>query len=164
MTDPSTIDHLLDIARLGPRLTTRRMFGEYALYLDTKVVAFVCDDQLFIKLDPATTALTAKLPTGPAYPGSKPYGIADELLDDPPALRALLEATAAAMPLPKPKTPKAPKAPKASAAAPATASQAATRTAAKATKQAPAKAPTTAPTKAPTKASTSDASKRRATR
>ncbi len=103
-TDASTIDHLLDLARFGPRLTSRRMFGEYALYLDEKVIAFVCNDQLFIKYAEATAALTADLPSGQAYPGSKPYAIADELLDDPRALRALLEATAAAMPLPKPKS------------------------------------------------------------
>ncbi len=33
----------------------RKMFGEYALYVDGKVVALVCDDHLFVKLtEPGT--------------------------------------------------------------------------------------------------------------
>jgi hypothetical protein len=43
------------------------------------------------------------LPQGPPYPQAKDFPIADELLDDPAALRHLLEETAALMPLPKPK-------------------------------------------------------------
>ncbi|MGE0799004.1 MAG: TfoX/Sxy family protein [Lautropia sp.] len=102
-TRPSFIDHLLDLSALGPRLTTRRMFGEYALYVDGKVVAFACDDRLFVKYVEPTRPLTDPLPSGQAYPGSKPYAIADELLDDAPALRQLLVATADALPLPRPK-------------------------------------------------------------
>ncbi|WP_139826410.1 TfoX/Sxy family protein, partial [Derxia lacustris] len=47
-SQPSTVDFLLDTARL-PGLVAKRMFGEYALYLDGKVVGFICDDELFVK-------------------------------------------------------------------------------------------------------------------
>ena len=55
-TSPATIDHILDILSALP-LTVRKMFGEYALYLDDKVVAFVCDDTLFIKPTPGALVL-----------------------------------------------------------------------------------------------------------
>ncbi|ALK98432.1 TfoX domain-containing protein [Massilia sp. WF1] len=102
-TESSFVDYVLETARLGSRLTCRKMFGEYALYLDDKVVAFACDNSLFIKPSKAVTALAPDLPQGPPYPGAKDYPIADELLDDPDLLRRLIEETAALMPLPKPK-------------------------------------------------------------
>lgn len=37
-----TVRYILDQAGLGDRLTSRKMFGEYALYLDGKVVARRC--------------------------------------------------------------------------------------------------------------------------
>jgi len=105
-TEPSFVDYILETARFGGRLTYRKMFGEYALYLDEKVVAFACDNSLFIKPSEAVVRLAPDLPQGPPYPGAKDYPIADELLDDPDALRRLIEETAALMPLPKPKAKK----------------------------------------------------------
>jgi TfoX/Sxy family transcriptional regulator of competence genes len=102
-TERSFVDYVTEVAGLGSRLTHKKMFGEYALYLDGKVVAFACDNSLFIKPSKAVTALAPDLPQGPPYPGAKDYPIADELLDDPEALRRLIEETAALMPLPKPK-------------------------------------------------------------
>ncbi len=97
--------HVVDLLALGARVDIKKMFGEYALYIDTKVVALLCDDQVFVKPTEAVKARGVSLPEGQAYPGSKPYWQADELLDDPPILRDLLLATAAALPLPKPKKP-----------------------------------------------------------
>jgi TfoX/Sxy family transcriptional regulator of competence genes len=102
-TELSFVEHVLETARLGSRLTYKKMFGEYALYLDEKVVAFACDNSLFIKPSGAVASLAPDLPQGPPYPGAKDYPIADELLDDPDLLRRLIEETAALMPLPKPK-------------------------------------------------------------
>jgi TfoX/Sxy family transcriptional regulator of competence genes len=102
-TESSFVDYVLETARLGDRLIYKKLFGEYALYLDGKVVAFACDNSLFIKPSKAVATLAPDLPQGPPYPGAKDYPIADELLDDPDALRRLIEETAALMPLPKPK-------------------------------------------------------------
>ncbi|MDK6077826.1 TfoX/Sxy family protein [Massilia varians] len=102
-TERSFVDYVTELAGLGSRLTHKKMFGEYALYLDGKVVAFACDNSLFIKPSKAAATLAPDLPQGPPYPGAKDYPIADELLDDPEALRRLIEETAALMPLPKPK-------------------------------------------------------------
>jgi hypothetical protein len=51
-TGIGTVQFICDQAGLGKRLAYRKMFGEYALYIDGKVVALVCDDQLFLKPTP----------------------------------------------------------------------------------------------------------------
>jgi TfoX/Sxy family transcriptional regulator of competence genes len=109
-TDSTFLDHVLETAGLGNRLTFKKMFGEYALYLDGKVVAFACDNSLFIKPSAAAAKLAPGLPLAPPYPGAKDYPVADELLDDPQALRQLIDETAALMPPPKEKKPARPKA------------------------------------------------------
>ncbi len=111
-TSPATIDHLLDTIPLT--LTVKKMFGEYALYLDGIIVAFICDDTLFIKPTPGANAVLPDAERGPAYPGSKDYIIGSEALDDPDlcARARALRAVAADAPPPKPKKPKAAKKPK----------------------------------------------------
>lgn len=108
-TDLSFVEYVTEQSGLEDRMTFKRMFGEYGIYIDGKVVAFACDNSLFVKAADATAALTAPLPRRPPYPGAKPYPVADELLDDSDQLRALLVATASAMPEPGPKKPKRPK-------------------------------------------------------
>ena len=102
-TQPSFVEYVAEQAALGARLTAKRMFGEYGLYIDGKVVAFACDDSLFVKPTAATDTLTATLPRRPPYPGAKGYPVADELLDDSDALRRLLLATFEAVPVGKAK-------------------------------------------------------------
>lgn len=105
-TDISFVDYVTEQSRLPGRITHKRMFGEYGIYIDGKVVAFACDNSLFIKATAATAAMTDNLPRRPPYPGAKPYPIADELLDDSDQLQALLIATAEAVPERKTKEPK----------------------------------------------------------
>ncbi len=102
-TDKDFIDYIAEQAGLGTALSFRRMFGEYGVYLDGKVIAFVCDNSLFVKATPATADITSKLPGRPPYPGAKDYPVADELLDDSEALKSLLLRTAQDLPMPKPK-------------------------------------------------------------
>lgn len=109
-TDRDFIDYVAEQLALGDRLSHRKLFGEYALYVDEKVVAFACDNSLFVKPSTAVAALAPGLPQRPPYPGAKDYPVADELLDDADALRQLILETAARMPAPKLRAPRKPKA------------------------------------------------------
>jgi len=105
-TDRSFIEYVIEQSALGDRVSFKRMFGEYGIYNDGKIVAYACDNRLIVKAADDTAMLTADLPRRPPYPGAKGYPVADELLDDSEQLHALLVATANAMPEPKPKKPK----------------------------------------------------------
>jgi TfoX/Sxy family transcriptional regulator of competence genes len=102
-TERHFVDYVIEQSGLGSRLSCKKLFGEFALYLDGKVVAFACDNSLFIKPSAAAQTLLPKLPKGPPYLGAKDYPIADELLDDPEALRRLILETGALMSPPKKK-------------------------------------------------------------
>lgn len=106
-TDRDFIDYVTEQAALGDRLAHKRMFGEYALYVDGKVVAFACDNSLFVKPSAAAASLAPSLPQRPPYPGARNYPVADELLDDSDSLRRLIVETAALMPAPKARKPAA---------------------------------------------------------
>lgn len=79
---PETIERLQQAFEPLP-IRLQPMFGEFAIYCDDRIFGFVCDDTLLLKLVPEAEELTAELPRGEAYPGSKPYGIVDDdrLLD-----------------------------------------------------------------------------------
>lgn len=101
-TSPATIAHMIDTLAAQP-LTSRKMFGEYALYLNGTVVAFVCDDTLYIKPTPGARAVLPDAEMAPAYPGSKDYILGSEALDDPDLCIRALRAVAADAPPSKPR-------------------------------------------------------------
>ncbi len=102
-TRPETRDFLLDQLGDLPGLRTRRMFGEYCVYVDDKPVAFVCDDQLYVKPTPAGQALLPEPVWGKFYDKARPHLLLTaDRWDDRDLLRALLMATAEALPRPKP--------------------------------------------------------------
>ena len=97
------VQYICDQAGLGRRLTYRKMFGEYALYLDAKVVALVCDDQLFLKPTPEGRKFLGVVSEASPYPGAKNFYLLSEVLDDTEALRGAFLVTASALPEPRPK-------------------------------------------------------------
>lgn len=85
-------------------VSARKMFGEYAIYCGGKVVALVCDDQLFLKPTPAGRALLGSPVEGLPYPGAKPHFLIIDELDDSERLARLVTITAQSLPAAKPKT------------------------------------------------------------
>ena len=109
-TRPETLAYLLDQLGDLPGLRTRRMFGEYCVYLDDKPVAFVCDGLLYVKPTAAGQALMVPPVWGRFYDKAKPHLlVSPERWDERDWLCALLRATAAALPAPRPKPARRPK-------------------------------------------------------
>lgn len=104
-TKQSTIDYLLDQLSGLKNVRARKMFGEYALYASDKVVALVCDDELFVKITgPGKKFVGEHYEEGFAYPGAKAsMHIPGDLLEDRNFISNLISMTAEALPLPKPK-------------------------------------------------------------
>jgi TfoX/Sxy family transcriptional regulator of competence genes len=102
-TDPSFIEHVIDLCDLEGRLVARKMFGEYGFHLDGKFIALACDNSFFVKATASLENHGLNLPLRPPYDGAKPYPVADELLDNPELLRQFMLDTAALLPEPKAK-------------------------------------------------------------
>ena len=71
-SDPKTVAFLVDQIANAGSVHAKPMFGEYGLYCDGKMVAMICDDQLFVKPTPSGRAFAAAIDEAPPYPGAKP--------------------------------------------------------------------------------------------
>ncbi|MEI7653492.1 MAG: TfoX/Sxy family protein [bacterium] len=104
-TSPSFISYIHYALGGDTRAHTRAMFGEYALYYDDRVVALICDEVVYLKITPGTTALLGTdHESGPPYPGAKPhYIISEKLIQDRVQFTKLLTACAHDVPAKKKK-------------------------------------------------------------
>ena len=49
VSSQSTIDYILEQISGTGNIIAKKMFGEFGVYCNDKIVALVCDNQLFIK-------------------------------------------------------------------------------------------------------------------
>lgn len=100
----STVDFLTEQIQNSGEIRSRKMFGEYAIYCNEKVVAFVCDDQLFIKPTAISNKFLDDSHLAPPYPSAKNYyRVPEDKWDDSEWLTEFVRETARILPLPKPK-------------------------------------------------------------
>ena len=104
-TNLSTIEFITDQLASLDGIVARKMFGEYALYVGTKVIGLVCNDTLYIKITEAGREFVEEeYKEGIAYPGARPsLEIDSDLIEDRQWLCALVVLTADNLPIPKPK-------------------------------------------------------------
>lgn len=98
-TTRETADFLL--AKLGHagRFEARPMFGEFGLYADGRIVGLICDNQLYVKILPASAGLASVCDQDAPYPGAKPHYVVEESQWSTRAdLSSVLFAIAAALP------------------------------------------------------------------
>ena len=103
-TQQSTVGFIMEQIAPVKDATARKLFGEYAIYCSGKVVALICNDQLYVKPTAAGRAFLGEAPEAPPYPGAKPcFLISAEHVEDADRLATLIAISAAELPLPKPK-------------------------------------------------------------
>lgn len=83
-------------------ITVKKMFGEYGLYCNGKIIGLICDNQLFIKKTEEGAKLLKEPFEAPPYPSAKPYFLIDNL-EDREELIPFLQATYEALPWQKPR-------------------------------------------------------------
>ncbi len=105
-SDLDFVEYVCDQVRDAGPVSFKKMFGEYALYLENKVVALVCDNQLFVKQTQAGRTLLKTVVESPPYPGAKPHFLIGENIEDRDLMRQLFKVTGNELPEPKPKKPK----------------------------------------------------------
>ncbi len=101
-TSKETLEALSDVFAQHIELQFRAMFGEYACYLNGKLIGLVCDDQFYLKITSAMNDF-ASLERRPPYPGARPQALLPKYDWGTPASVELLNATAELLPKPKPK-------------------------------------------------------------
>lgn len=99
----SFVIHIVEQIKTKKPVTYKKMFGEYGLYVEDKIVALVCDNKLFVKKTEAGTQFGKNLPEKPPYPNAKPSLYIEDKLDDAEWLTQLFEITAKELPIPTPK-------------------------------------------------------------
>lgn len=109
-TTPATVEYILDQLSSLKIVTTRKMFGEYALYYQDRIVGLVCDNTLFIKITEQGKRFTGQhYREGIAYPGAKPLlQINEDFLENRESLSELIRITAEHLPIPKKKSKNSP--------------------------------------------------------
>lgn len=105
-SDPEFVKYVCDQISEAGRVRSRKMFGEFAIYCDDKVVALVCDDRLFVKMTPGGQAFVGETVESPPYPGAKPHFLIEDRIEDREWLTQLVRLTARGLPAPKPKRPR----------------------------------------------------------
>ena len=103
-TQPSTVAFIVEQMAGAGAISARPMFGEYGVYCDGKLVALICQDQLFVKPTRAGRAFIGTPDEAPPYRGAKSsFLISAEGLEDADWLAELIRLSAEELPLPKPK-------------------------------------------------------------
>ena len=102
-SDQDFVDFIVDQLDNAGEVTSRKMFGEYAIYCNGKVTALVCDNQLFVKPTEAGRAYIGDVVEAPPYPGAKLAFLIESQFEDRDWISELVKITSAELPEPKPK-------------------------------------------------------------
>ena len=105
-SDPDFVKFVADQLADSCEVSYRKMFGEYALYSKGKVVALVCDNQLFVKPTEAGRSFIGDVVEAPPYPGARLSFLIEDKIDDREWLTELITLTEKELPKPKPKAKK----------------------------------------------------------
>ena len=101
--DPDFVTFIIDQIDDSCEITYRNMFGGGTLYSKAKVVALICDDQLFVKPTEAGRSFIGDVVEAPPYPGAKLFFLIHDEIDDGEWLTQLISVTEVELPKPKPK-------------------------------------------------------------
>lgn len=96
------VEYVCDQLGGAGSITYKKMFGEYGIYCDGKIVGVICDNQLYVKKTEAGAALCPDCQEGAPYTGAKPHFVI-ERVDDREWMARFIRATCDELPAPKPK-------------------------------------------------------------
>jgi TfoX/Sxy family transcriptional regulator of competence genes len=98
-SDQSFVEFVADQMGDAGGISYKKMFGEYAVYCDGKVVALVCDNQLFVKPTEGGRRYIGQSVEAAPYPGAKLHFLIEESLEDREWICGLIKVTAKELPI-----------------------------------------------------------------
>jgi TfoX/Sxy family transcriptional regulator of competence genes len=102
-SDAGFVQFVVDQIESVGEISTRKMFGEYAVYCNKKVVALICDNKLFVKPTVGGREFIGNVVEAPAYPGARPSFLIEDKLEDRKWLSSLIRLTEKEVPELRPK-------------------------------------------------------------
>jgi TfoX/Sxy family transcriptional regulator of competence genes len=102
-SDPGFVEFIANQIETAGVVSYRKMFGEYALYCNGKVVALICDNRLYVKKTAAGRSFIGHPVEAPPYKGAKPSFLIDDQIENREWLTQLIQLTEHELPPPKPK-------------------------------------------------------------
>lgn len=108
-TDLAFVEFVADQLEETCEISYRKMFGEYVLYSRGKVVALICDNQLFVKATEAGRLFISEVVESSPYPGAKLAFLIQDQIENREWLSQLITLTEEELPKPQPKKKKRPK-------------------------------------------------------
>lgn len=101
-SNPDFVQYIVDQCGKAGDITARKMFGDYGVYCNGKIFGLVSDNGFYVKPTEAGRQLLRSVDLRPPYEGAKPYFYIEDI-DDSDYVSALVRATCADLPEPKPK-------------------------------------------------------------
>lgn len=101
-SDLNFVEYVVEQASGAGEMTYKKMFGEYGIYCNGKIVGVICNNILYIKKTQAGAAVCPTLEESSPYGGAKPHFVFDDV-DDRELLAKFIKATFEELPQPKPK-------------------------------------------------------------
>ena len=96
------VQYIADQCSGAGEITVKKMFGDYGIYCDGKIIGLICDDCFYLKPTELVRGLLRVVDMRPPYEGAKDYFyIAD--VDDRDYLSQIVRETCKTLPEPKPK-------------------------------------------------------------
>ena len=102
-SDLDFVEFVVDQIQNVGAITCRAMFGGHTLYCEGKVVALICNNQLFVKPTKAGKLFIGNVVEAPPYPGARLSFLIEEQIEDKEWISSLIRLTEEELPEPKPK-------------------------------------------------------------
>lgn len=97
------VEYVCDQIHSAGNITYKKMFGEYTIYCDSKVIGLVCENQFFVKKTAVgAMLLQSAVAEATPYTGAKPHFVI-ERLEDREFITNFIRKTCDDLPLPRPK-------------------------------------------------------------
>ena len=99
------VEYVCDQIGGAGEISYKKMFGEYGVYCNGKIIGLICDNQFYVKKTEAGALLYPDCEEAAPYEGAKLHFLIDKI-DDDDLMTRFLSATWEELPVPKPKNKK----------------------------------------------------------